>query len=94
MTRPNRIADRFVADLHAWLTPDLLYHCFTGEDDPLTLAHIAKMDPSLQEPLLNKAERLWPQRLEHIAAAREIQKKQDKAAVKQFIIKFTHDQDF
>lgn len=94
MIKRNQIADRFVADLHAWLTPDLLYHCFTGEDDPLTLAHIAKMDPSLQEPLLNKAERLWPQRLEHIAAAREIQRKQDKAAVKQFIIKFTYDQDF
>jgi hypothetical protein len=93
MTRPNLIADRFIGDLYAWLTPDLLYHCFTGEEYPRTLAHIAKLQPSLQEPLLNKAERLWPQRLEQIAAASEIQKKQDKAAVHQFVIKLINDED-
>ena len=94
MIRPNPIADRFIADLYAWLTPDLLYHCFTGEDDPLTLAHIAKLDPWLQEPLLNKAERLWPGRLEQIASAQKLQKKQDKAVVKKFIIKLTNEQNY
>jgi hypothetical protein len=86
MSRPNRIAERFLAELDAWLTPDLLYHCFTGEDDPYRLAHIAKLEPSLLEPLLNKAEREWPARLQRIAEQRRAERQQSKQAVQQFVL--------
>ena len=85
MDRPNLVRDRFLSDLAEWLTPSLLYHCFTGEDDPYRLAHIERLQPALQEPLLNKAEREWPQRLQHIAALRQEQKQQSKAAVRTFV---------
>lgn len=93
MTRPNPIADRFIADLHAWLTPELLYHCFTGEDDPGELERIAKLDHVLQSSLLEKVERLWPYRLEQIAASRRREKQQDKAAVQQFVLQISNAQD-
>ena len=86
MKRPNLVRDRFIRDLNRWLTPSLLYHCFTGEGDSYRLAHVAQLDPWLQEPLLNKVEREWPARLEQIAEARRIQKEQDKKAVKQFVL--------
>jgi hypothetical protein len=85
--RPNPIADRFLAELHAWLTPDLLYHAFTGETDEYELARIAKLDPWLLEPLLNKVERLWPERLRLIAESRRREKKDSKAAVQLYISK-------
>lgn len=88
MSRPNRIAERFLAELDAWLTPDLLYHCFTGENDPDELERIAKLDHVLRSSLLEKVERL-----EQIAAARKRQKQQDKADVQQFVLKFSHDKD-
>lgn len=93
MTRPNTIADRFIADLYAWLTPDLLYHCFTGEDEPDELERIAKLDHVLQSSLLAKVERLWPERLEQIAASRKREKQQDKAAVQQFVLQISNAQD-
>lgn len=86
MNRPNLVRDRFIRDLNRWLTPSLLYHRFTGEGDPYRLAHVAQLDPWLQEPLLNKVEREWPARLEQIAEARRIQKQKDKKAVKQFVL--------
>lgn len=85
MDRPNLVRDRFLSDLAEWLTPSLLYHCFTGEDDPYRLAHIERLQPVLQEPLLNKAKREWPQRLSHIAALRRAQKHESKAAVRTFV---------
>ena len=85
MDRPNLVRDRFLSDLAEWLTPSLLYHCFTGEDDPYRLAHIEDMQPALQEPLLNKAEREWPQRLAHIAALRQEQKRESKAMVQTYV---------
>ena len=93
MSRPNRIAERFLAELDAWLTPDLLYHCFTGENDSGELDRIAKLDHVLRSSLLEKVERLWPARLEQIAAARKRQKQQDKADVQQFVLKLTNVQD-
>jgi hypothetical protein len=86
MTSTNIVRDRFIADLSRWLTPDLLYHCFTGEDDPYRLAHIAKLEPSLLEPLLNKAEREWPARLQRIAEQRRAERQQSKQAVQQFVL--------
>lgn len=93
MTRPNPIADRFIADLYAWLTPDLLYHCFTGEGDQAELDRIRKLDPWLLEPLLNKAERLWPERLQQIAHARKHKLQKDKADVQQFVLKISNAQN-
>jgi hypothetical protein len=93
MKRRNRIAERFLAELDAWLTPELRYHCFTGETDENELARIAKLDHVLQSSLLAKVERLWPQRLQAIADARRTEKQESKAAVQQFVFSLTHDQD-
>ncbi len=86
MTRPNLVRDRFLADLDAWLSPGLLYHCFTGEDDPERLAHVNRLQPALQGPLLAKAAREWPARLDAIAEARRRQQEQSKAMVQQFVL--------
>jgi hypothetical protein len=83
--RPNLVRERFLAELESWLTPSLLYHCFTGEDDPYRLAHIERLEPALQEPLLQKAEQLWPQRLAHIAVLRKTQQQESKAMVESFV---------
>ncbi len=93
MKRRNRIAERFLVELEAWLTPDLLYHCFTGETDPEELKRIAKLDHVLRSSLLAKVERLWPERLQAIADARRTEKQESKAAVQQFVLSLTHDQD-
>lgn len=93
MKRRNRIAERFLAELDAWLTPDLLYHCFTGESDADELERIAKLDHVLQSSLLAKVERLWPQRLALLAEARRTEKQESKAAVQQFVLSFTHAED-
>lgn len=82
----NRIAERFLADLDAWLTPELLYHCFTGEADDQELERIAKLDHTLQSSLLAKVERLWPERLAQIADARRKEQQESKAAVQQYIL--------
>jgi hypothetical protein len=86
MTRSNLVRDRFLTELESWLTPSLLYHCFTGEDDPYRLAQIDRLQPALQEPLLNKVERHWPQRLERIAAKRKAQKLESKAVVRAYVV--------
>lgn len=86
MNRPNRVRDRFLRELNAWLTPELLYHCFTGENDPEELERISKLDHALQASLLEKAERLWPQRLQMIADARRKEKRESKEAVQQFVL--------
>lgn len=86
MKRRNRIAERFLADLDAWLTPELLYHCFTGERDDQELERIRKLDHVLQTSLLAKVERLWPERLEQIADARRRERRDSKAAVQQYIL--------
>lgn len=90
MTRPNLVRQRFLAELNDWLDPALLYHCFTGEDDPERLAHVNRLQPALQEPLLAKAEREWPARLQAIAAARHKEHQQSKAMVQQFILGLNH----
>jgi hypothetical protein len=86
MTRTNLVRQRFLAELESWLTPSLLYHCFTGESDPYRLAHVERLQPALQEPLLNKAERQWPERLERIAAERRAQKQESKAVVRAYVM--------
>ena len=86
MSRPNLVLQRFLADLDDWLTPDLLYHCFTGEADPQRLAHVARLQPALLEPLLAKAEREWPARLQAIAEARRTKRLESKRAVEQFVL--------
>lgn len=85
--KPNPLKARFLAELDAWLTPDLLYHAFTGESDPYELARIAKLDHALQSSLLGKVERLWSQRLDAIAAARHKEKQEGTKAVHQYVLK-------
>ena len=85
MKRHNLVRQRFLDELENWLTPSLMYHCFTGEDDPYQLARIDRLDPSLQESLLAKAQREWHQRLDQIAALRKEQKRESKAVVRSFV---------
>lgn len=85
MPRPNLVRDRFLSELNAWLTPGLLYHCFTGEDDPYRLAHVERLQPALQGPLLDKAEREWPARLQRLAEARRAEQQQSKALVRSYV---------
>jgi hypothetical protein len=91
MKRPDPIRERYLNDLHAWLTPDLLYHCFTGENDDEELERIKKLDHVRQVSLLEAAERVWPQRLQQIADSRKAQKQESKEIVEQFVMRFTHD---
>jgi len=86
MINPNRVRDRFLADLDAWLTPELLYHCFTGESDPDELERVAKLDHVLQSSLLVKVERLWPERLALITQSRRKEQQESKSAVDQFVL--------
>ena len=85
MPQPNLVRQRFLAELDAWLTPDLLYHCFTGEEDPYRLADVERLQPAQQHFLLNMAELQWPERLGAIAAERLAQQQQSKALVRTYV---------
>jgi hypothetical protein len=85
MKRSNLVRDRFLAELDSWLTPSVLYHCFTGESDAYRLAHVERLQPAQRHILLNMAEQQWPERLERIAAERKAQKQESKAAVRAFV---------
>jgi hypothetical protein len=89
--KPNPLKARFLADLDRWLTPELLYHGFTGESDPYELARIADLDHALQSSLLNKVERLWPERLAAIAATRKKEKQDGANAVNQYVLRAVND---
>lgn len=91
MKKPDPIRARFLADLDGWLTPELLYHAFTGESDPYELARIAKLNHTLQSSLLSKVERLWLDRLAGIAAARHKEKQDSTKAVHQYVLKVGND---
>lgn len=86
LSGPERFRRKYRARLISWLTPDLLYHAFTGEDDDYELARIARLDHVLSTSLLDKVERQWPARLDQIAAARRKEKEDSKKAVQQFIL--------
>jgi hypothetical protein len=88
LSGPERFRRKYQADLVEWLTPDLLYHAFTGEDDDYELARIARLDHVLLTALLDKVEKQWPARLEQIAKARRDEKEESKQVVQQFIINF------
>jgi len=91
MNQPDRIRDRYLTDLYKWLTPDLLYHCFTGETDPDELERVAKLDYVRQISLLETVERIWPQRLQQISDERRTETQESKKIVQQFILSLTHD---
>jgi hypothetical protein len=86
LSGPERFRRKYRAGLVSWLTTDLLYHAFTGEDDDYELARIARLDHVLSTSLLAKVERQWPTRLEQIATARRNEKEESKQAVQQFIL--------
>ena len=85
MKRSNLVRDRFLDELDSWLTPSLMYHCFTGESDAYRLAHVEQIQPAQRHILLNMAEQQWPNRLERIAAERKAQKQESKAVVRAFV---------
>jgi hypothetical protein len=85
MKRSNLVRDRFLAELNSWLTPSILYHCFTGEGDAYQLANVERLQPAQRHILLNMAEQQWPKRLESIAAERKAKKQESKAAVRAFV---------
>ena len=85
MKRSNLVRDRFLSELNSWLTPSVLYHCFTGEGDAYQLAHVERIQPAQRHILLNMAELQWPKRLENIAAERKAHKQESKAAVRAFV---------
>jgi hypothetical protein len=93
LSGPERFRRRYQAQLQQDLPPEVLYHCFTGETDEYELARIANLDHVLQSSLLAKVERLWPDRLAQIADARRTEQQESKAAVQQFVLNLTHDQD-
>ena len=84
--KSDPIRDRYLTDLRTWLTPELLYHCFTGESNPEELERIAKLEHVLQQSLLDRVARLWPDRLEQIAAKRRRTKQDSKEAVEQYVL--------
>lgn len=85
MKRSNLVRDRFLAELDSWLTPSLLYHCFTGEGDAYRLAQVERIQPAQRHILLNMAEQQWPNRLDRIAAERKAQEQESKAVVCAFV---------
>ena len=85
MAKPDRIKDRYLKDLDAWLTPELLYHCFTGEDDPDELERIRKLDYVRQVSLLDAAFKIWPQRLHQISQMTRKERRESKARVQKFV---------
>jgi hypothetical protein len=80
----NLVRKRFLDQLDRWLTPELLYHCFTGESDPDQLAHAAELDHALQLSLLAKVERQWPGRLEAIAQERQRERNESRRIVRTY----------
>ena len=86
LSGPERFRRKYQADLIKWLTPDLLYHAFTGEDDDYELARIATLDHVRLTSLLDKVEREWPTRLEQIAKKRRAEQEKSKKVVQQFVL--------
>jgi len=85
LSGPDRFRRKYQAGLVSWLTPDILYHAFTGEEDDYELGRIARLDHVLLTSLLDKVFHWWPARLEQIAQAARKEKKESKQAVQQFI---------
>lgn len=86
LSGPDRLQRKQKADLYEYLTPERLYHAFTGENDPYELARVANLDHALQATLLEKVANEWPARLQRIAEQRRQEKHEAKQAVQQFIL--------
>jgi len=80
----NLVRKRFLDEMDKWLTPDLLYHCFTGESDAYRLAHVEQIQPAQRHILLNMAEQQWPKRLESIAEDRQHQRNESRRLVRTY----------
>lgn len=61
----NRVRDRFIKELHEWLTDGLLYYAFTGE--PVTWD---EAQDEYRRELLYNAGLAWPDRLRRIEQSR------------------------
>lgn len=86
LSGPERFQRKYKADLETWLNAELLYHCFTGENDDYKLARVYHLDHVLQSSLLEKAEREWPARLEMLRQERVKEKQESKQLVQQFVL--------
>jgi hypothetical protein len=80
----QRLKQRYMAELYAWLTPSLLYYAFTGNDS----VDLTKMDYTLRESLIDKAANSWPERLASIEAQRKQEAQESAALVTQYVLKF------
>jgi hypothetical protein len=83
---PARLKRRMMADLSAFLTADVLYHAFTGEQDIYKLEKIKCM--SINDPLMIKAAENWSTRLAELDAARTGEARAAQTALQQYIINF------
>jgi hypothetical protein len=63
--KPSRLKDRFIKELHEWLTDGLLYYAFTGEPVAWDEA-----DDQYRQDLLFNAGLAWPDRLRRIEQSR------------------------
>jgi len=63
----ERIKRRYLSRLQENLPDDVLYHCFTGESDEEELKKFLKLNHVLRSSLLDRAFKLWPERLQQIA---------------------------
>ena len=78
----KRIKDKFLVELEAWLTEDLMYYYLTGDKS----VELEKLDHTFRQTLLDRAWRQFPERLERIRKSRERKELLNKARVKQFAL--------
>lgn len=81
----DRFQRKYKANLEEFLTPELMYHIYTGEDDEYELDRVAFLDHTLQDALLAKAEREWPARLEQISRMTRKEKRESKKSVQKYL---------
>ena len=88
LSGPELFAKKYLEELEDWLEPVLLYHCFTGEDDGYKLGWFAGLDHTLQQTMLDKAFKEWPNRLERIATENRQEKQELDKKAEQFVLIF------
>jgi hypothetical protein len=83
---PDRLKRRMMAELSEFLTADVLYHAFTGEQDIYKLERMKRL--SVDDLLIAKAAENWQTRLDELDAERLAQTQLQQKAVEQYVINF------